>query len=175
MISSAEPATLSTESWYLVHTKPRQELLALENLERQNYSCYLPTMPVEKIRDNSTVMVEEPLFPRYLFIRLDSSDQGKSWTPIRSTVGVSQLVHFGARAAKVDDALVELLRQREQAMPLDAMFHNGDLVVITDGPFAGIEAIYQTADADRRAFILLEILSKPVSMQIDPGRLRKAG
>jgi pectin methylesterase-like acyl-CoA thioesterase len=50
-----------------------------------------------------------------------------------------------------------------------------DSVIITDGPFAGIEAIYQTADAERRAFILLEILSKPVSMQIDTGRLRKAG
>jgi transcriptional antiterminator RfaH len=84
-------------------------------------------------------------------------------------------VHFGVRAAKVDDALVELLRQREQTMPLDAMFNSGDSVVITDGPFAGIEAIYQTADAERRAFILLEILAKPVSMHIDAGHLRMAG
>jgi transcriptional antiterminator RfaH len=38
---------------------------------------------------------------------------------------------------------------------------------------AGIEAIYQTADAERRSMILLEILSKPVAMQIDPARLRK--
>ena len=55
------------------------------------------------------------------------------------------------------------------------MFASGDSVVITDGPFAGIEVIYQTADAERRAFILLEILAKPVSMHIDAGRLRKAG
>jgi len=75
----------------------------------------------------------------------------------------------------VDDTLVELLRQREQTLPTEAMFHSGDSVVITDSPFAGIEAIYQTADAERRAFILLEILAKPVSMHIDAGRLRKAG
>ena len=55
------------------------------------------------------------------------------------------------------------------------MFKPGETVVITDGPFTGIEAIFQTADAERRAFILLEILSKPVSMHIDAGRLRKAG
>ena len=72
---------------------------------------------------------------------------------------------FGAR----------LLRQRERSLPTEAMFHSGESVVIADGPFAGIEAIYQTADAERRAFILLEILSKPVSMHIDAGRLRKAG
>lgn len=167
--------TSPTIAWYLVHTKPRQEDVALTNLQRQGYECYLPQMRIERIRRRKAEIATEPMFPRYLFIRLDSSDQGKSWSPIRSTLGVSQLVHFGARAAKVDDALVELLRQREQAMPLDAMFHSGDAVIITDGPFAGIEAIYQTADADRRAFILLDILSKPVSMQIDTGRLRKAG
>jgi transcriptional antiterminator RfaH len=55
------------------------------------------------------------------------------------------------------------------------MFHSGDSVVIADGPFAGIEAIYQTADAEHRAFILLEILAKPVSMRIDTTLLRKTG
>lgn len=172
---SAEPAAPSTESWYLVLTKPRQENVALANLERQGYECYLPQMRIERIRRRKAQVATEPMFPRYLFVRLDSSDQGKSWSPIRSTLGVSQLVHFGAQAAKVDDTLIELLRQREQTLPTEVMFHSGDSVVITDGPFAGLEAIFQTADAERRAFILLKILAKPVSMQIDAGRLRKAG
>ena len=67
-------------------------------------------MRIERIRRRKAEIATELKFPRYLFIRLDSSDQGKSWSPIRSTFGVSQLVHFGAKAAKVDDALVELLR-----------------------------------------------------------------
>ena len=182
VISSNETTPLSTESsapstfsWYLVHTKPRQEEIALANLERQGYECYLPQIRIERVRRRKAEIATEPMFPRYLFIRLDSSDQGKSWSPIRSTLGVSQLVHFGARAAKVDDTLVDLLRQRERVLPTEAMFQNGDSVVIADGPFAGIEAIYQTADAERRAFLLLEILAKPVSMHIDAGRLRKAG
>ena len=182
VISSYETTPLSTESsapstlsWYLVHTKPRQEDIALAHLERQGYECYLPQMRIERIRRRKAEVATEPMFPRYLFIRLDSSDQGKSWSPIRSTLGVSQLVHFGARAAKLDGTLVDLLRQRERTLPPEAMFQTGDSVVIADGPFAGIEAIYRTADAERRAFILLEILAKPVSMHIDAGRLRKAG
>ena len=172
---STESSVLSTLSWYLVHTKPRQEDVALANLDRQGYECYLPQMRIERVRRRKAEVTTEPMFPRYLFIRLDSSDQGKSWSPIRSTLGVSQLVHFGARAAKVDDTLVDLLRQRERALPTQAMFHSGDSVVIADGPFAGIEAIYQTADAERRSFILLEVLSKPVSMRIDTTLLRKTG
>lgn len=75
----------------------------------------------------------------------------------------------------MDDILVDLLRQCERALPTEAMFQSGDSVIIADGPFAGIDAIYLTADAERRAFILLEILAKPVSMHIEAGRLRKAG
>ncbi|TSA14984.1 MAG: hypothetical protein D4R79_02090 [Comamonadaceae bacterium] len=44
-----------------------------------------------------------------------------------------------------------------------------------DGPFAGIEAIFKTADAENRSKILLEMLSKPVAMRIETTRLRKAG
>ncbi len=159
--------------WYLVHTKPRLENTALINLERQGYECYLPRLRVEKLRRRKAEIVDEPMFPRYLFIHLDTSHQAKSWSPIRSTLGVSKLVYFGTQAATVDDALVELLQQREQAMPAEAMFQPGEKVVITEGPFAGIEAIYQTSDPERRALILLEILSKPVQMPIEPFRLRK--
>jgi len=60
-------------------------------------------------------------------------------------------------------------------MPPDAMFHSGDSVVIADGPFAGIEAIYQTADAERRAILLLAVMNKSLSPQIDVAQLRKTG
>ena len=115
------------------------------------------------------------MFPRYLFGRLDLSGQGKSWTPIRSTVGVQQLIYFGNRAAQVDAQIIDWLRRREMQRPTEAMSKPGEAVVITDGPFAGIDAIFQTVDTEHRAMILLEIQNKPLRMQIDSGRLRKAG
>ena len=81
-------------NWYLVHSKPRQELCSLENLERQGFECFLPLIAVEKLRRKLIVVVQEPLFPRYLFIRLDASQEGRSWNPIRSTTRVSRLVSF---------------------------------------------------------------------------------
>lgn len=178
--SQATPPNLTvipadTTAWHLVYTKAQMEDIALVNLERQGYTCYLPKLRIEKIRRRKAEVVIEPMFPRYLFVRLDLSSKGKSWTPIRSTLGVQQLIYFGSRAAQVDDRLIDWLRQREMERPTEAMFKPGEAVVITDGPFAGIEAIFQTADAERRAMILLEILSMPVRMQIDSGRLRKAG
>ena len=170
--SSASSVTLS---WYVVHTKIRQEALAMTNLNRQGFECYMPMLKMEKMRRHKATLVEEPMFPRYLFIRLDTSGSGPSWSPIRSTLGVSQLVRFGGQPAVVDSKLIELLRTREQVGQPERLFKAGEKVVVADGPFVGIEAIFKTADAESRSMILLEMLSKPVAMRIETASLRRAG
>ncbi len=173
----ARPATVSAAAdlgWFVIHTKPRQELIALENLVRQGFECYLPMMRVQKIRRGRAEVVSEPMFSRYLFIRLDRGDQGKSWSPIRSTVGVSQMVRFGNEPAQIQDGLIDLLKSSEERRPVDDLFQPGELVVLTEGPFAGIEAIYQSASAEQRSLILIELLSKPVVMKVDTGILRSS-
>lgn len=166
---------MNASAWYLVHTKPRQEHIARMNLERQGYTCYLPQLRVEKVRRRVAGVIVEPMFPRYLFIRLETGPQGKSWTPIRSTLGVSRLVHFGVQATRIDDQMIDIIRQREAEQPVEALFHTGDVVIIADGPFAGLEAVFRTTDAEQRSIILLELLSKQVSLAIDPSQLRKVG
>ncbi len=163
--------------WYLVHTKPRQEKCALENLQRQGYPCYLPTLPSEKIRQGVLTVAAEPLFPRYLFIRLGKDDSSQSWAPIRSTKGVTRLVSFGAEPAKVADSLVEALRAQEasvQAEP-ERLFKPGERVRLTEAPFAGIVGIYQMADGERRVMVLIELMSRQVRVPVAPASLRKVG
>ena len=155
-------------NWYVVHTKPRQEQRALENLEAQGYCCYLPVIQAEKIRRQKLILEQEPLFARYLFIELDASSGGKSWAPIRSTLGVSKLVAFGDEPIKVDTQLIELLREKNLPLAEQTIFlHSpGDQVQIKDGPFAGIEAIYEMADGEARAMVLIELLSKPTRLSL---------
>lgn len=161
--------------WHLVHTKPRQEKCALENLERQGYQCYLPILPIEKLRQGVVTVDDEPLFPRYLFIRLDHGNSAKSWAPVRSTKGVSRLVIFGTEAAKVDDYLIELLQQQQALVQTEPqrLFIPGEKVEIRDGPFAGLEGIYQMSDGERRVIVLIELLSRPVAVQMRPTSVRK--
>lgn len=163
--------------WYLIHTKPRQEKCALDNLQRQGFQCYLPTIPTEKLCRGVLMVTDEPLFPRYLFIRLGHGDSAPNWAPIRSTKGVSRLVTFGEEPAKVADSLVEALRARErlfQAEP-ERLFKQGERVLLTESPFAGIEGIYQMTDGERRVMVLIELLSKQVRVRIAPASLRKVG
>lgn len=157
--------------WYAVHTHPRKEAVALENLERQGFETYLPILRIQKVRRGKAVMLDEPMFPRYLFVRLDSGSQGRSWSPIRSTLGVRQLVQFGGKPARVSPEMIDWLRERERDFDPLHLFAPGDTVTVTNGPFKGLEALYQGVDGEHRALILLEILSKPVRLAVDAGSL----
>jgi transcriptional antiterminator RfaH len=107
-------------------------------------------------------------------IRLGTGLESQSWSPIRSTVGVSRLVTFGQTPAKIDDALVSELRTKSESTEVQLRhFEPGEQVVVTDGPFVGVEAFYQMADGEGRVMVLLNILSKTVKMAVSPASIRK--
>ena len=159
--------------WYLVHTKPRQEARALENLQRQQYPCLLPMLRAERIRQRRVTVVDEPLFPRYLFIQLTDD---VNWAPIRSTLGVSNLVRFGSTVAKLPESVVQALQreqlERSRQDPARPLFCPGQKVQITAGPFAGLQAIFDMPDGDARAMVLIELLSKQVRLPLDVSQIR---
>ena len=162
-------------NWYVIHTKPRQEQRALENLARQGYNCYLPLFATEKMQLGAIKVVQEPLFSRYLFICLDTHLSGKSWTPIRSTQGVSRLVTFGGEPARIDSELIDALRSQANLTNGEPqrLFKHGDRVQIREGSFNGFEAVYQMSNGENRAMVLIEILSKLVKLTLAPGSLGK--
>ncbi len=150
--------------WYLVHTKPRQESLAQANLARQHYETYLPLLRQPRRQRGRRVDAIGPMFPRYLFIQLDRETD--DWGPIRSTIGVASLVHFGRHAARVPDGLIAALRARENEQGVHVLtleaHRPGSRVRITDGSFAGYEAVFLAATGRDRVVVLLDILGQHV-------------
>ena len=157
--------------WYAIHSKPRQEERALENLQRQGFEAWLPMLTVEKVLRSKLVQVIEPMFSRYLFIRFDTEQT--NWSPIRSTLGVSKLVSFGNRPAVVADELIEALQQLPEQAP-QRLIQPGQQVKIVSGPLRGLEGIYQQADGELRAMVLIELLNKQHRIVTDMQDLRPA-
>lgn len=157
--------------WYLVMTKPRNEDRAFENLMRQGYPCYLPKVGIERIRNRQVTIKQEPLFPRYLFVQLSSTEH--NWIPIRSTLGVSNLVRFGTEYAKIPTSVIDEIQNFAIAHE-EQMFCQGDKLVITDGPFKGIEAEFKSMDGESRAFVLIEMLNKIQTIRVDVVEIKKA-
>lgn len=159
---------MSTQ-WFAVQSKPRQESTAKEQLQRQGYAVYLPMMTVRKRRRAAWIRSVEPLFLRYLFVNANISEQ--SLAPIRSTVGVSGLVRFGNVLRPVPDAVVHYLQQAEAAQSAvpgeDSWpFRAGDKVAVLEGPFAGLTAVFEGAEPEARAMILIELLGRQNTVEV---------
>lgn len=169
-MSSEKPDT-SHQAWYVVHTKPRQEVRALENLQNQGFHCFLPTLQVQKLRHQKVQAITEPMFSRYLFIQLD--DQTQNWGPIRSTLGVSKLVSFGPQPARVPPEFIAFL-QEAPVETIERMFAPGDTVQVASGPFKGLEGQYMAHDGETRAFVLVDLLGQPQKLCMAVESLRVA-
>ncbi len=157
--------------WYLIQTKPRQELRAEENLRRQQFECWRPLRAVHTTGSGRSPRAEEPLFPGYLFIRLDQVQD--NWYPIRSTRGVSRIVGFGNGPTPVRDELVQALRQRlASEQPGPTRLQHGDRVRIEHESLSEIEAIFVSADGNDRSVILLKLLEREQKVSIANHLLR---
>ncbi len=160
------------QHWYVVHTKPRQEAVALDQLRCQGFAGYLPMMKVERARRGKVATATEPLFNRYCFVQLDLDSD--PWGAIRSTRGVSTLVRFGTEPAAVPQQLIEALRSREASLPVAPLFQSGTAVRVTQGPLKGLEGIYHCPDGAHRALVFLEMLGKMQRIKLDLAQLRPA-
>ena len=159
-------------SWYVVVTKPREEVAAKANLERQGYTVFLPTISLKKRRRGRWSPVTEPLFPSYLFVALTFGNDDPA--PIRSTVGCVGLVRFGQTYTPVP---AELIASLKAAAATDGMakapFTSGDTVRLVSGPFAGLEAVYDMPKGEDRALVLLELLGKVQRLTVEINSLTK--
>ena len=157
------------EGWYAVQTKPRQEAVAEENLQRQSFKTYLPRIQLSRRRKGTWKEVVEPLFQRYLFLSIDPDQD--STAPIRSTRGVIGLVRFGNQLKPISDSIIQYLKQNENPesglYELDMpQFQKGDNIQIAEGPLVGLNGIYQTQKGEDRALILVDILGKQSTVTI---------
>ena len=148
------------KNWYLIKTKPRQEKIAIQNLENQGYEVFCP---MAKINNLSVV-----LFPSYLFAQLN--DKTQNWSPINSTKGVSHFVKFGWNFAKVPTSVIEYIKTN-QHITTDKLknlnkFKPGDKVQISDGPFKNWMAIFKCYKSDERVILLMDLLGREQSLYI---------
>jgi transcriptional antiterminator RfaH len=155
--------------WYLAYTKPRQEQIALNNLQHQGFDAYLPLYKKFKKTEQGPVALFEPMFPRYILLRPGKPEQ--SISVVRSTKGIASLVRFGFEPAQIQDDLVQRIRQLEQDRNQATLQELGNLkagqtVRLQHTALGGIEGLVQSVSSKRVA-VLLEILGRPMVVELE--------
>jgi transcriptional antiterminator RfaH len=159
--------------WACVYTHPQAETWADTNLRQAGYVTFLPTFAT-RVRDNAIPSlwhpVQRPLFPRYLFIRFNHLTE--SWTPIRATPGVQDLVRCGSTPAYASEAAVSALQAGQAARatptPPSAIWAPGVPCSLATGPFAEHQAVVMSVGHDM-ALVALMMFGhlREVAVQLD--------
>jgi len=164
-------------NWLLLQVKPKQEVRALENLQRQGGECYCPKILIEKLSRGKRIEVEEALFPGYLFINAQPEQNGLTYTSIRSSRGVSKIVGFGAEPIKVPETLIEQIKYREQADSMGFIAKDlpqpGDSINILQGPFKGLKAVFSHTDGMQRSIVLINLLNQQTPTSLANTQIKK--
>ncbi len=155
--------------WYLLYCKAREEERAVQHLQNQGIESFYPVKSVEKIRKGVKSVKQEPLFPNYLFVSLDP--ETANFNAIRSTRGVASFVRFGNTYTKVDDLIVSQLQLKltntNKSIDDSELPKHGDNVVINEGTYKGLEAIFKASDGLERSILLIKLIEQQAELTID--------
>lgn len=159
-------------NWHLLYCKARNESRAVQNLENQGLLSFYPQFTRTKLVRGKRSKVVEPIFPNYVFVALGET---ANYNAVRSTRGVSDFVRIGNVPVVVPDELVKQLMSRTEVSGfserlfelLPSLPQAGDNVVIINGVYRGLEAVFQEADGLERSVLLIRLLNQDVSLTID--------
>jgi transcriptional antiterminator RfaH len=163
------PDLQAMDRWLVAYTKPRQESVALQQLEQQGFEVYLPLYKKFKKTETGPVAQFEPMFPRYILFRPGKPEQ--SIAAVRSTKGITSLVRFGFEPAMLAGEVVRIIRQYEQTQNHATIEELSDLrkgqkVRLKHTALCAVDGLVQSVSSKRVA-VLLEILGRPVVLDLE--------
>jgi transcription antitermination factor NusG len=152
--------------WFAVHTRSRHEKSVYEQLRGKEIETFLPLYRSSKRWKNGQDGAELPLFPGYVFVRID----GKKTLPVLQTAGVARFVGFGTGPAVVPDFEIAQL-EAIMSKGLDACPHPflsvGQRLQIQCGPLAGLTGILTRDKGKSRIILSVELISRSISVELD--------
>ncbi len=159
------------KAWYVAKTKPAKERSVEACLSRNwGIEVFSPLI----YRPSSRHLAFEPLFPTYLFCRVDI--RSRAWPSIRWIPGLCYFLGAGEQLVPVSDELITQIKQRVSSWNMDGYiphFTPGERVVVIGGPFSGVEGIFhQYSSARKRCQVLLQVLGQQNKVELPVVTLR---
>ena len=164
------------QHWYALRSKPRKEEVLWRQLRAQEYEVFFPRIRVQPVNPRSKKL--RAYFPGYMFIQVDLEEVGLStfqWMP--HAIGI---VNFDGEPASVPENLIYEIRKRVEAIAaaggeLFEGLKQGDPVKISDGPFAGYEAMFDARlPGSERVRVLIKMLSdRRLPVELRAGQVQR--
>lgn len=145
--------------WYIIHTYSGYENKVKESIEQRFAALgkdallgevLIPTENVLEMRNGKKVVTTKKLFPGYIYIRMDLTDDG--WHVVKNTPRVTGFVGGRNPAPLSEDEINTILNQVSMAAEKPKhkfLFETGEKIKIIDGPFANFVGSVDEINEDK--------------------------
>jgi transcriptional antiterminator NusG len=169
--------------WYVIHTYSGYEDAVARNLkqriealgmEDKIFNVLVPKEKKIKIRGGKKEIVEEKIYPGYVFVEMIVTDD--SWYVVRNTPNVTGFVGSGTTPIPVsDEEMKELLKRIEVKEPQYKIeVKVGDLVKIVDGPFKDFDGKVAEVDEERgKVKVMINLFGRDTPVELDSLQIKK--
>jgi transcriptional antiterminator NusG len=169
--------------WYVIHTYSGYEDAVARNLkqrieslgmEDKIFNVLVPKEKKIKIRGGKKEIVEEKIYPGYVFVEMIVTDD--SWYVVRNTPNVTGFVGSGTTPIPVsDEEMKELLKRIEAKEPQYKIeVKVGDLVKIIDGPFKDFDGKVAEVDEERgKVKVMINLFGRDTPVELDSLQIKK--
>jgi transcriptional antiterminator NusG len=158
---------LARDSWFAVHVTPQHETKVAILLEYKGYEQFLPTYKVRRNWADRVKLIEQPLFPGYVFCRVKEAVFGL----LRTTPGVIRIVGVAGRPLRVPDEEIKAVYQAIQSgldvCPFAPHLKIGQKVLVKRGPLSGIVGKLAEVKNRSRLVISVDLTMKAIAVDID--------
>ena len=160
--------------WRCVYCKPKSCEKVKFYLEKAGLEVFYPIIEEKRRVNKKPVYIYKELFPNYIFVRFDL----KNYRLVKYTMGVSKIIsNRNNEPAVVPDKIIDSIKAQmvNDYVKLKKHFKKGDSVIITDGPFKEMEAIFlENIKPNERVLILLKAINNEIKVEIDACMLQNS-
>jgi transcription termination/antitermination protein NusG len=173
------PAADETKHWYIIHTYSGFEQKVADSLKGRAQAfgfadqigqILIPTEEVVELRGGKKVTSKRMLYPGYVLVQMDMSDQ--LWHEVKNTPRVTGFVGGGnspvpLTADEVNSILFRQQTSAERPRP-KVNFERGEMVRIVDGPFANFSGKVDEINPERNTLrVLVTIFGRSTPVELD--------
>ena len=184
--------------WYVIHSYAGFEKRVKANLENRiktmNMEDYIfevqvPTEEVVEIKAGVRKLVQRNKYPGYVLVRMDLSND-EVWGVVRHTPGVTGFVGHGHNPSELPiEEVVDMLVPKgsgpvggpvttggvtKDKPVVETDFAVGDAVIITEGPFATLQATIAELNLEsQKVFGLVEIFGRETRVELSFNQIRR--
>jgi len=161
--------------WHVIQSKPQQaDRVAVQLVELLGIEVYNPKIEVRTVRGTRKLTQIKPLFPNYLFARLDLPNE---WKTITYTHGVARVLGGWEDPRTIDESVIAAIREQERRKDRLISYYRfkpKEGVVVRSGPLKDVHGIFDRyVDEGGRVRILLSLIGFAAAVELESEQVSK--